>query len=463
MTPTPLRILVVDDEPHQAEALRKLLEVDGYSAEAATGGAAALEELCSGRFDLCISDSRMPGMTGIELFNAVREADLGIVFVLVTAYGTIEQAVEAIRSGVYDYVEKPVNLDILHATLTRAAEAIELRRENRALRERVASLAADRQIIGDSEPMREVLDRIAQVAPSDATVLIRGESGTGKELVAQAIHRGSPRALAPFVKVNCAAIPEGLHESELFGHVAGAFTGAVADRPGRFRQADGGTIFLDEIGELPLALQVKLLRALQEREIEPVGGSGPVEIDVRVLAATHRDLEEIVRGGGFREDLYYRIHVIPIDLPPLRQRGADVKLLANYFLELYCARNGRSLEGFSRDALEHLERHGWPGNVRELQNTIERAVVLARGQQITAHDLQLSSLGGGRHSGDLISELLDAPLDLDALERELIRGALQRSGGVQTQAARMLGLSRRTLQYRAAKHGLLDEGSGENG
>ena len=460
MSEAHLPILVVDDERHQAEALARMLTLEGYLVQSTGDPRQALHLMESGQFGICVSDYRMPQMTGLDLFRACQERELEVAFIIVTAYGTIEQAVEAIREGVYDYVEKPVNLDLLQATLRRAEEAVRLRHENRQLRERVAALSGGATLIGDSTAMATVLERIAQVAPSEAAVLIRGESGTGKELAAQAIHDLSSRRDAPFVKVNCAAIPEGLLESELFGHVKGAFTGAVHERRGRFEQADRGTILLDEIGEMPLALQVKLLRVLQDKEVEPVGGDQGRLVDVRVLAATNRDLEALVRTGEFREDLYYRIHVIPIDLPPLRSREEDVRLLAEYFLSHFSGRHGRTFDGFTREALSHLDRHSWPGNVRELQNTMERAVVLARGREITAEDLQISSLGGGRASRELVEELLDQPLNLEALERELLRGALRRTGGNQTQAARLLGLSRRTLQYRAGKHALLEDAEG---
>jgi len=367
-----------------------------------------------------------------------------------TAYGTIETAVAAIKGGAADYLTKPVNLDELLHRIAQVRERQRLIMENRELREALQERHRVEGIIGESGRMQEVLSLVRRVAGSDATILIQGESGTGKELIARAIHYASPRAGAPLVSVNCAALPETLLESELFGHEKGAFTGAVAARKGRFELADGGSLFLDEIGDLPLHLQVKLLRVLQEREFERVGSSRPVAVNVRLLAATHRDLEALVRAGRFRDDLYYRINVVSISLPPLRERREDIPLLLDHFVEKFSRRNGKRIGGLTREAREALLRYDYPGNVRELENLVERAVILTRDEVIGLEDLPL---GVKEREGETSGETSLTVL-VEGLERRMIREALARADGVQTQAAEILGISERVLRYKLKKYGL---------
>ncbi|MEK7879476.1 MAG: sigma-54 dependent transcriptional regulator, partial [candidate division NC10 bacterium] len=359
----------------------------GFEVSLAADGREALARFSREPFDLVLTDQKMPGFSGLELIEAVRAQNPETPVIVMTAYGTIETAVAAIKAGADDYLTKPLNLDELLHRVYQARERQRLLRENRELREALQERHRVEGIIGESGRMQEVLSLVRRVAPSDATVLIRGESGTGKELIAKAIHYASPRAAGPLVRVNCAALPESLMESELFGHEKGAFTGAVATRKGRFELADGGTLFLDEIGDLPLHLQVKLLRALQEREIERVGSSRPITANVRVLAATHRDLEALVREGRFRDDLYYRINVVTVTLPPLRERREDLPLFIEHFLRRFAEKNGKVIRGLTRDAREALLRYDYPGNVREMENLIERAVVLTRDEVIGPEDL----------------------------------------------------------------------------
>ncbi|HYC78958.1 MAG TPA: sigma-54 dependent transcriptional regulator, partial [Planctomycetota bacterium] len=375
----------------------------------------------------------------------------GTPFLIATAFGTLQTAVEAMRAGVYDIVVKPVDVGELALKLRKALHLRSLETENVRLKAAVDALRGRVEIVGSSRRIRDLLAAVEQVAPSRATVLIRGESGTGKELIAKAVHVASPRHDGPFVKVNCAAIPDNLLEDELFGHVKGAFTGAVADRRGKFESANKGTIFLDEIGEMPLHLQPKLLRVLQEREIEPLGADETRLVDVRVLAATNRDLKAMVAEGRFREDLYYRLNVVPIDLPPLRERPEDVPLLAQHFLEKSREANGRKVAGFTRAALEKLAAQPWPGNVRELENCVERAVVLSGGPEIDAADLRLGATERAGAASAAVDALFAGGLSLDQLEREILVEALRRSEGNLSKTARRLGLTRRALQYRVEK------------
>jgi len=448
------RILIVDDERLAGEALRKNLQMDGFDADVAASGADALDMLGAKAYAVVVTDLRMPEITGLELCEAVRADYPDTDVVILTAYGTIANAVEAVKRGAYDYLTKPVDPEKLATTLRHIFEKHQLRDENRALREQIQAERRSTQLIGSSPKMLAVLEAVRTVAPTEATVLIRGESGTGKELVAAAIHQLSPRAKRPFVKVNCAAIPETLLEDELFGHERGAFTGAHTQRKGRFETAHRGTIFLDEIAEMSPALQAKFLRVIQEREFERVGGSEPILVDVRILASTNRNLEEEVRNGTFREDLYFRINVVPIVVPPLRERPEDILVLANYFLERFQARNRREFTGISLDAQRKLTTYHWPGNVRELENCIERAVVMARGDVIGADDIALYPEVTAGSEEDVAAQLVQEGFSVEDFERKLIVASLRKTGGNQSRAAELLGLSRRTLQYRIEKYGI---------
>jgi two-component system NtrC family response regulator len=447
------RVLVVDDEPAQREMVAGFLRKRGFEVAEAPDGDAALTHFRQEACDLVLTDQKMPGMSGLELIGALRAVNPEAQVIIMTAYGTIETAVAAIRSGAADYLTKPLNLDELLHRIARVRERQRLLGENRELRLALAERHRVEGIIGDSGRMQEVLSVVSRVATSDATVLIRGESGTGKELIARAIHYASSRAAGPLVTVNCAALPETLLESELFGHERGAFTGATALRRGRFELAHGGTLFLDEIGDLPAHLQVKLLRVLQERQFERVGGSRPVAVDVRIIAATHQDLEARIRDGRFRDDLYYRINVVTIVLPPLRERREDLPPLIDHFLRVFAAKNRKTVRGLTRDAREALLRYDYPGNVRELENLIERAVVLTRGEVIDMADLPLT-LDAPPGSGEPPTGLVSA---VEGLERAMIRDALGRAGGVQTRAADALGISERVLRYKLRKYGLAGE------
>jgi DNA-binding NtrC family response regulator len=446
----PFRILVVDDEAAQRELVGGFLRKQGFEVTEAPDGKAALERFRKEPVDLLLTDQKMPGISGLELLEAARAVSPEVAVIIMTAYGTIETAVAAIKGGATDYLTKPLNLDELLHRIAQVRERQRLITENLELREALRERHRVEGIIGESGRMQEVLSLVRRVAGSDATVLIQGESGTGKELIARAIHYASPRASASLVSVNCAALPETLLDSELFGHEKGAFTGAVAARKGRFELADGGSLFLDEIGDLPLHLQVKLLRVLQEREFERVGSSRPVAVDVRLLAATHRDLEALVREGRFRDDLYYRINVVTVSLPPLRERREDIPLLLDHFVEKFARRNGKRIGGLTRDAREALLRYDYPGNVRELENLMERAVILTRDEVIGLEDLPL---GVKEREAEAPGEAT-LPALVEGLERRMIREALARADGVQTRAAEVLGISERVLRYKLRKYGL---------
>ena len=440
----------MDDEPAQIELVSGFLARHGYEVLTAGNGTAALERFKAEPVELILTDQKMPGLSGLDLLEAARAVNPEVAVIVMTAYGTIEHAVAAIKGGATDYLTKPLNLDELLHRIGRVRDRHRLLEENRELREALRERHRVEGIIGESGRMQEVLSLLMRVAPSDATVLIRGESGTGKELIARAIHHASARAGGPLVSVSCAALPENLLESELFGHEKGAFTGAQALRRGRFELAHGGSLFLDEIGDVPLHLQVKLLRALQEREIERVGSSRPIPVDVRLLAATHRDLESLVRRGEFRDDLYYRVNVVTVVVPPLRERREDIPLLLDHFLAKFAQANGKTVRGLTREARDALLRYDYPGNVRELENLIERAVVLTRDEVIGAGDLPLSLTECRKAPGDGAS--LTAAVE--GLERRLIRDALGRADGVQTRAAELLGVSERVLRYKLKKYGL---------
>ena len=448
----PLRIVVVDDEPAQRELIGGFLAKQGHEVFPAASGAEALAHVKDRQVDLVLSDCRMPGMSGPELLLGIKAVNPEVPLILMTAYGTVETAVQAMKDGAADYLTKPLDLEELLLRLARVAEQSRLRSEVRDLQARLVERHRLEGIIGESGRMQEVLALAKRVAPSNATVLIRGESGTGKELIARAIHFNSPRAGGPLVNLNCAALPEQLLESELFGHEKGAFTGAVAQRKGRFEQADGGSIFLDEIGDLSPTLQVKLLRVLQERQFERVGGNRTLTVDVRVLAATHRDLERAMREGTFRDDLYYRLNVVTIQIPPLRERREDISLLLDHFLRKFAAKNRRDVTGLTAAARDALLKYDYPGNVRELENIVERAILLCRGRVIDLEDLPATVRPGQRSADEPLPK--DLPGVLADIERQAIESALDRSGGVQTQAAAALGISERVLRYKMKKYGL---------
>jgi len=450
-----IRILVVDDEASQRELISGYLKKQGFEVFTATGGEPALELFRQAPMELILTDQRMPGLSGLDLLKAARAINPETQVIVMTAYGSVETAVEAMRDGAADYVAKPLNLEELRQKILRMVEQHRLYAENRALREELKSRHRIEGIVGESGQMVEVISLVQRVAASEATVLIRGESGTGKELIAKAIHYASPRAARPLVRVNCAALPENLLESELFGHEKGSFTGAIASRKGRFELADNGTLFLDEIGDLPLHLQAKLLRVLQEREFERVGSSQPIKVNVRILSATHRDLESLMRSGQFREDLYYRLNVVTILVPPLRERRQDLPPLMDHFLKLFASKNGKSLRGFSRAARDALLRYDYPGNVRELENLVERAVVLCRGDVIDRGDLPLV-LDEPDAPSETQTQLTAA---VEGLERRMIKEALKRANGVQTHAAELLGVTERALRYKLKKYGLQGDDS----
>jgi len=453
--PYRFRILVVDDEPAQRELVLGFLKKQGFDVAAAESGVKALELFRQESIDLILTDQKMPNLSGSALLQAVRAINPETPVILMTAFGSIEAAVSAIQGGATDYLTKPLNLDELLFRIRQVSDRYRIIAENRELREALQSRHRIEGIIGESGQMLEVVSQVRRVAPSEATVLIRGESGTGKELIAKAIHFASPRASGPLVKVNCAALPETLLESELFGHEKGAFTGAVTSRQGRFELANGGTIFLDEIGDLPLHLQAKLLRVLQEREYEKVGSSRPVKVNVRILAASHRPLEALIKAGQLREDLYYRLNVVTILIPPLRERRSDLSLLIDHFLRRFAEKNGKTIRGLTHEARDVLLRYDYPGNVRELENLIERAVVLTRDDVIGSSDLPLT-VQDREVEGDRETNLAVA---VEGLERRMIREALARSDGVQTHAAELLGISERALRYKLIKYGFREEAS----
>ncbi len=440
-------MLVVDDEANARDALAELLEDEGYVSATAENGEAALRLFDGFVPDVVLTDLKMPVMGGLELVERGKAARPTTSFVVMTAFGSIETAVEAIKRGAEHYLTKPLDMEAVSALVGRALEKAQLAQEAADLRERVEQRLSFGGILGDHPSMQRVLKMVGQVARSRATVLVQGESGTGKELIAAAIHQNSPRAKRPFVRLNCAALAENLLESELFGHERGAFTGAVGRRAGRFEQADGGTLFLDEVSEIAMALQVKLLRFLQEREFERVGGNETLRVDVRVVAATNRNLKQMVEDGTFREDLYYRLNVVQVDLPPLRARRSDIPLLAEHFLRKYAAENEREMAGFSDGALRALMAYPWPGNVRELENAIERAVVLAESDTVDVSLLPGAGDAGPR-GDDASLGLLVPGVTMAEVERLVIERTLDAVGGSTAKAAEMLGISRRKIQYR---------------
>ncbi len=448
-------ILIIDDEETQLRSLQSFLERRGFKVFTANDGEQGFTLAQQHTIDLVLSDYRMPGWNGLVVLRKIKELNPEIDVVVITAYGSVEEAVEIMKAGAYDYLTKPIDLDDLEHLIKRVQEKRILQSENRQLKEQLQERFKFEAIISQSGEMEQVLNTAARVAASKASVLIRGESGTGKELIARAIHFASPRKNQPFVVVNVAALPENLIESELFGHEKGAFTGATQQRIGRFEQADGGTIFIDEVGDIPLPVQVKLLRAVQFGEIERVGGNKPIQVDVRIIAATHRSLEEMVKNKTFREDFYYRLNVVSIQIPPLRQRKSDIPLLVDHFITKYRRENQKPVKGITREALDQLMKYDYPGNVRELENLIERAVVLSRDEYISVNDLPL-------HTHLRTEQKLLDPHQLEegyekkmqAFEREMITTALQQSGGNKSAAARLLGIGERHLRSRLEKLGM---------
>lgn len=450
----PGSILVVDDEKGQREILQTILKKEGYRIVEAPSAKEALAKLAEDEFDLILTDLKMPGMSGMELMEAILSDNPHQAVVIMTAHGTIDSAVEAMRKGAFDYLEKPLERDDLLLTLQRAFEHIALLRENRALHRKLAETAAVPNIIGDHPKIREVFRIITKIAPTGSTVLINGESGTGKELVARAIHDLSPRKDNPFFAINCAAIPDSLIESELFGHEKGSFTGANTREIGIFEAASSGTVFLDEIGEMNVALQAKLLRAIQEKEIRRVGGKVNIPVDVRIVAATNKDLEAEIRKGTFREDLFYRLNVIRLNLPPLRDRGSDLATLADHFVRKYAAATGMPVQGISKAALKVLLNYTWPGNVRQLESVIERGVLMAEGTLIQPEDLPAEVHHEFDRHDLLPFEFPPSGISFEELEKELIIKAMERAEWVIAKAAPLLRMSYKTLQYRLEKFGI---------
>lgn len=444
------KILIVDDEQYTREGLKRGLEEEGYDILLAENGEEALNLLSRKKVDLILADLRMPGMDGMEVLKQVREISADIPVILLTAYGSIENAVEAMKEGAFDYLTKPVNLDEVNIRVKKALERKGLEKEYINLKVQLEKMYGFENIVGKSKPMMEVFDILRQIAPSPVTVLIQGESGTGKELVAKAIHFNSPRKNKPFVAVHCASLSPGVLESELFGHEKGAFTGALEMKIGRFEMADRGTIFLDEISEIDLSTQVKLLRVLQEREFERVGGTKPIKVDVRVVAATNANLEERIKEGKFRKDLYYRLNVVTVTLPPLRDRKEDIPLLVNSFLKEFGAREGKNNLKISPRALSILLNYDWPGNVRELRNCIENMVVLSKRNTLALQDIPLPI----RKKVSLPIYWGEKSFNLKDAERDLIRKALESTGNNKSKAATLLGVSRRTLHRKLKEYEL---------
>jgi DNA-binding NtrC family response regulator len=454
------QVLIVDDEAGQREILRTILTAEGYRVEMAGSAADALAKSAQRRFEVVLTDLRMPGADGLSLVRELTREDPPTLVILMTGYGSMDSAEQAMKLGAFDYLTKPLERDELLLTVTRAFERGRLIQENRLLRQQLEARFRVDGIVGSHYRMQEVFEKLHKVSASSSTVLIYGESGTGKELIARAIHRHSPRAERPFVGVSCAAIPETLIESELFGHEKGAFTGAVGRRQGLFEAADRSTLFLDEIGELSVTMQAKVLRALQEREIRRVGGREDVKVDVRIIAATNKNLEQEVEAGRFREDLFYRLNVVSIALPPLRERSTDIPQLAEYFVRRACADAGRTAMPITTEAMRLLLQYEWPGNVRQLEAVLQRAVLLSDGHAIDYPDLPievrfstLPSRAPGGEEGEEPHRFRLPPqgVNLEDVERDLLVQAMERSGWVIAKAAKLLGLSYRTLQYRLEK------------
>jgi DNA-binding NtrC family response regulator len=452
-------ILIVEDEAKMRRLLELNLGEDGFNTLSAGDAEAGIKLLRENAVDLVVTDLKLPGMNGLELLQAIKRQNAALPVVVMTAFGSVETAVEAMKAGASDYVLKPFSLGEMRMKIRKELDVHKLREENRSLREALGKRYAHPNVVARSVKMQEVLATVERVAPTNSTVLLGGESGVGKDLIACAIHEKSRRASGPFIKINSSAIPENLLESELFGYERGAFTGATVSKPGKFELADKGTLFLDEIGDVPPATQVKLLRVLQEREFERLGGTRTVKVDVRLIAATNRDLREALEQGTFREDLYYRLNVVPIDIAPLRQRKEDIPDLVNLFVSRFAGDSGKPVKSIAPEAMQMLVSYHWPGNVRELQNIIERACALAKGTVLEAVDIHLDLRPAKAANG--ASGFLPEGMTLEHWEDEMIREALRRANGNKSQAARLLGLSRNALRYRLSKIGIADEGEKE--
>ena len=443
--------------------MRRLLELnlgeEGFTTLSAGDAETGLKLLRENSVDLVVTDLKLPGMNGLDFLQAVKHQNAALPVIVMTAFGTVETAVEAMKAGASDYVLKPFSLAEMQIVIHKELDVHKLREENRSLREALGKRYAHPNVVARSPKMQEVLATVERVAPTNSTVLLGGESGVGKDLIARAIHEKSRRARGPFIKINSSAIPENLLESELFGYEKGAFTGANASKPGKFELADKGTLFLDEIGDVPPAIQVKLLRVLQEREFERLGGTRTVKVDVRLIAATNRDLRAALEEGTFREDLYYRLNVVPIDIAPLRERKEDIPDLAGLFMERFCGGSDKPAKSLAPEAVRILANYHWPGNVRELQNIIERACALAKGEVIEPADIHLDTRPV--RAGTSENHFLPDGMTLEHWEDEMIHEALRRASGNKSQAARLLGLSRNALRYRLSKIGIPDEGEKE--
>jgi two-component system response regulator HydG len=452
-------ILVVDDDHAHRTMLNTLINGWGYAVAEADDGFTAIEKVKESSFDLVLMDVRMVRVSGLEALEAIKGYNPAIPVIIMTAYSSVETAVKALKQGAHDYLTKPLDFDKLRLTIDRAMEHTRLKEENRLLRETLGQQFDSQNIIGNSQAMLKLLETVSQVAPSEATVLISGASGTGKELIAGAIHFNSLRKNGPFVKINCAAITETLLESELFGHEKGAFTGADRRKEGRFSQAHGGTLLLDEVSEMSLMMQVKLLRALQEREFNRVGGETSIQVDVRVIAATNRNLLDRINEGAFREDLYYRLNVVELEVPPLSERKEDIPLLTRHFLEMFAAKNRKEIKGFTPKAMDNLIHYDWPGNVRELMNAVERAVVLARSNYLDETDFPfMKDMAVEENQSDPAGPdalILQGETPLEEIEKTAILTTLEAAGGNKSEAARRLGITRKTLHKKLKAYGVM--------
>jgi DNA-binding NtrC family response regulator len=452
-------ILIVEDEAKMRRLLELNLGEDGFTTFSAGDAESGLKLLRENSIDLVVTDLKLPGMNGLEFLQAVKHQNAALPVVVMTAFGTVETAVEAMKAGASDYVLKPFSLAEMRMVIHKELDVHNLREENRSLREALGKRYAHPNIVAQSPKMQEVLATMERVAPTNSTVLLGGETGVGKDLIARAIHQKSRRASGPFIKINSTAIPENLLESELFGYEKGAFTGATASKPGKFELADKGTLFLDEIGDVPSAIQVKLLRVLQEREFERLGGTRTVKVDVRLVAATNRDLRAALEEGTFREDLYYRLNVVPIDIAPLRERREDIPELVHLFISRFSGESSKPIAGITPEAMQILVNYHWPGNVRELQNILERACALAKGTILEASDIHLDVRPA--RGVESANHFLPDGMTLEQWEDEMIQEAVRRASGNKSQAARLLGLSRNALRYRLSKIGIADEGDRE--
>jgi DNA-binding NtrC family response regulator len=448
-------ILIVEDEAKMRRLLELNLGEDGFSTFSAGDAESGLKLLGANPIDLVLTDLKLPGMDGLEFLQAVKRQNAALPVVVMTAFGSVETAVDAMKAGASDYVLKPFSLTEMRMVIHKELDVRNLREENRSLREALGQKYSHPNIVARSPKMQEALATVERVAPTNSTVLLGGESGVGKDLIARAIHEKSRRARGPFLKINSTAIPENLLESELFGYEKGAFTGAAASKPGKFELADKGTLFLDEIGDVPPATQVKLLRVLQEREFERLGGTKTIKVDVRLIAATNRDLRAALEEGTFREDLYYRLNVVPIDIAPLRERKEDIPDLVNLFISRFATDSSKPVEGITPEAMQMLVNYHWPGNVRELQNIVERACALAKGNRLEVGDIHLDTRPAKAGNGG--DGFLPEGMTLEQWEDEMVQEALRRANGNKSQAARLLGLSRNALRYRLSKIGIADE------